>query len=85
MTRYPDKETLREMIRTGKVVDGYLMVAACFHQLVDDGALFYLTEYEIKFSMPGVCEWCSQSLPFEEWKANYYIDIITPNIVDDGE
>lgn len=83
MTRYPDKETLRAMVASGEVVDGYLMIAACFYQLVDDGAQFYVTETQIKFSLPGVCDWCAQDLPDEEWKADYYIDIVTPNIVDD--
>jgi hypothetical protein len=81
----PNKETLRAMVQNGEVTDGYLMVAACFYQLVEDGARFYLTETQIKFCMPGVCDWCAQDLPDEEWKQDYYIDIITPNIVDDED
>lgn len=83
MTKFPNKEQLRAMVQSGEVVDGYLMVAACFYQLVDDGARFYLSETEIKFCLPGVCNWCAQSLPLEDWKQDYYIDIITPNLVDD--
>ena len=79
--KYPDKEVLRAMVKTGEVVDGYLMIAACLYQLVEDGADFYLTDTQICFVLPGTCDWCAQDLPDEEWKANYYIDIITPNLV----
>jgi hypothetical protein len=76
----PNKEALRQMVRDGLIDDGYLLVAVCLHQLVDGGAVFFLSETQIEFIAPGVCDWCRVVLPLNDVIANYYIDIITPNL-----
>lgn len=73
---------LKRAMEDGTPLEDFEHVAAGFVWLVENGAQFYLTETDILFSMPGVCEWCAQALPDEDWKQDYYIDLITPNLCE---
>lgn len=75
-------DELKRAIETGEPLEGYEHVAAGYVWLVEQGARFWLSGTAIVFRLPKIgCIKCAQEYPAEDWKTDYYVDIIYPNLV----
>lgn len=77
--RTPTRDELRAHL--DEIDSGYLLLAVCLFQLIDDGAKFSLTDSEILIFSEKWCPFCAIPLPAEDWQANYLIDIITNRMI----